>query len=124
MILKHIYEGGYFFMIPIVIIWLAVIGITVTDIVRRVSGIEKPTKFQRNNNLILFLGSFAFLLGVLAQIIGMMQALSVIEQVGDISLALIAGGLKVSFIAPVYGFVLFIVSLTVWFINRTYVLKS
>lgn len=111
-------------MIPIVIIWLAVIGITVTDIVRRVSGIEKPTKFQRNNNLILFLGSFAFLLGVLAQIIGMMQALSVIEQVGDISLALIAGGLKVSFIAPVYGFVLFIVSLTVWFINRTYVLKS
>lgn len=43
-------------------------------------------------------------MGVLSQAMGLYQALSVIESVGgQVSPALVAGGVKVSFIAPVFG---------------------
>jgi hypothetical protein len=40
--------------------------------------------------------------------------------VGDISPALIAGGFQISLLAPVYGFVLLIVSYVFWYVNRRF----
>lgn len=123
MIARHIFEGGYYFMIPIVTIWVIVFIIAITGFIRYFSGTE-PTKLRKNNNLVLFLGSFAFLYGLLGQIIGLLAAFKAIEAAYDISPAIIAGGLRVSFLAPVYGFVIFIISLIVWFINRNYLLNK
>jgi biopolymer transport protein ExbB/TolQ len=67
---------------------------------------------------VLFLGSFAFLIGMLGQILGLMQALRVIPEIKDISPALLAGGFRVSLLAPVYGFVLLLVSYIIWFLTR------
>ena len=64
------------------------------------------------------MGSFAFLFGIFYQVIVMIQALNAIEAAGDISMALIAGGLKVSLIVPVYGLILFLITYIIWFINR------
>ena len=66
-------------------------------------------------NLVLQIGIFTFFLGILSQAIGLMQAFSAIEQAGgDISPALLVGGLKVSMIAPVYGLIIFMVAFIGW----------
>lgn len=122
MVFEHIYIGGIYFMLPIVALWLVTLVLGTYTVAKAQSG-PATEKLRKTNNLVLFLGSFAFLIGLLAQVIGLLEAFQAIERAGDISPALIAGGLRVSFIAPVYGFVLFIISLLVWFINRNYLLK-
>tara|TARA_R110002050_G_scaffold48559_2_gene112910 strand:- start:10393 stop:10734 length:342 start_codon:yes stop_codon:yes gene_type:complete len=64
--------------------------------------------------LILLFGSLAIVTGFLGQAIGLIMAFDAIEAAGDISPSLVAGGLKVSMIAPVYGTILFIFSLIFW----------
>jgi hypothetical protein len=69
-------------------------------------------------NSILHIGVFCLFLGLLAQAVGLYQALSAIEAASDISPAIIWGGLKVSLIAPIYGAMIFGVSAIAWFFLR------
>ncbi len=62
------------------------------------------------------LGLFAFIAGILGQSIGLYEAFTVIEKVTDISPALMAGGLKVSMITPIYGMLILLLSYLFWFI--------
>jgi len=123
MVFKHLFEGGPTFMIPIFIMWIAVIVLAIRLLVQ-FNKREKPgAKMSKQNEVILFIGSFAFLFGILGQIIGLFEAFEVIQRVGEISPSLIAGALKISSIAPIYGMVLFLVSSLFWFIFR-YKLKT
>lgn len=61
------------------------------------------------------IGTFALVFGILGQLIGLYQGFSVIEEVRDISPSLMAGGLKVSLIPTIYGIVIFLLSLLLWF---------
>jgi biopolymer transport protein ExbB/TolQ len=61
-------------------------------------------------------GLFGMITGILGQLIGLYQAFAVIEEVGDISLSLLMGGLKVSMITTFYGIFIFLLSLLIWFI--------
>jgi len=56
--------------------------------------------------------------GVLAQIIGIVQALQAIRAAGDISPQLVMEGAIVSFYAPVYGFIVFIFSMIFYFVMK------
>jgi biopolymer transport protein ExbB/TolQ len=67
---------------------------------------------------ILLFGSMAFIWGVLGQAVGMFEAFAAIQQAGDISPALIAGGFRVSMIAPLYGLFYFILSIPFWVVLR------
>ncbi len=67
---------------------------------------------------ILLFGSMAFILGVLGQAIGMFEAFAAIQEAGDISPGLIAGGFRVSMIAPLYGAFYFIISIPIWVVLR------
>lgn len=62
------------------------------------------------------IGSFAAVCGILGQLIGLFQAFSIIEEHGDISQSLLAGGLKVSTIPTIYGILIFLFSILLWFI--------
>jgi len=62
------------------------------------------------------LGLFALIAGILGQMIGLYEAFSVIEKVSDISPSLLAGGLKVSMITPIWGALIFLFSYIFWFI--------
>jgi biopolymer transport protein ExbB/TolQ len=100
-------------------LWLTAIILIGKLVYRWINKSESDEKRNKAvSESILFIGSFAFLFGLFFQVIGMIQALKAIEAAGDISMALIAGGLKVSLIVPVYGFVLFLISYITWFINR------
>ena len=59
-------------------------------------------------------GLLALVMGILGQLIGFFEAFKVIEAAGDISPAMIFGGLKVSMITTLYGFFIYILSFLIW----------
>ncbi len=69
-------------------------------------------------DLILLGGSVALAIGLLSQIVGIVQALNAIMEAADVSPALVMGGARVSFFAPIYGFIVFIFSLFFYFILK------
>ena len=62
------------------------------------------------------IGTFAAVFGVFGQLIGLFQAFSIIEEMGDVSQSLLAGGLKVSLISTIYGILIFLISIILWFV--------
>lgn len=62
------------------------------------------------------IGLFAFVTGILGQLVGLYAAFTAIEQAGNIDPALVYGGLKVSMIPTLYGFLIYLVSLILWFL--------
>lgn len=66
---------------------------------------------QKNRKLISELGLFSFVFGVLGFVVGLLGALKDIAAMdGDISPALLAGGLKVGLIAPSFGLGIFLIA--------------
>lgn len=59
------------------------------------------------------LGLLALVLGVLGQLIGLYDAFSAIQQMGQVSQAMLAGGLKVSSITTLYGLGVYALALVV-----------
>lgn len=60
------------------------------------------------------IGLFGLVTGILGQMIGLYSAFSAIEKAMDVSPAIMAGGLKVSMITPMYGVVIFLLSYLLW----------
>lgn len=71
---------------------------------------HRELKFGRS------IGLFALITGILGQMIGLYQAFFAIERAADISPILIFGGLKVSMISTIYGMLIYLFSLLLWFI--------
>ncbi len=105
------YMGGPLFM-AIVTIWG--VGMLVFTAQKVLHFFVQGKVTKSGLGLILLFGSLAIVTGFLGQAIGLISAFNAIEAAGDISPSLVAGGLKVSMIAPVYGTILFIFSLIFW----------
>lgn len=107
-------------MLPIYIMWIANIGLCCYMAYRLVrEGVAVTGKLKRLSEGVFFLGSLAFLWGMLGLLLGLGQVLEIIREVsGQLSQALIAGGFRVTLIAPLYGFVLLIASFIVWYALR------
>ncbi len=118
MLLKHHYEGGPLFMTMIYALWILVLILAIRWIYIYVKGQSTTEKLRRQNNSILFAGSFGFLLGIFGQAIGLYGAFQAIYTAGDISPALIAGGLRVSMLTTLYGLALLLVSWLIWLTFR------
>lgn len=73
---------------------------------------------KRHLDAILFLGSLSFFIGLLGQGIGITAALQSIKASPSVSIAAVAGGIRVSMIAPTTGAILFLLSSIFWFILR------
>ena len=115
---KHLIQGGISFMLPIYVLYAVNLVLVAILLIGYIS--KQPRKNAKKlSEAILFLGSFALLLGILGQAVGIMAALDAIEAAADVSFGLMAGGFKVSMLAPMYGFMLFIVSFVIWFIYRS-----
>lgn len=123
MIFKHWLIGGPGFMSVIYLLWLAVIVISLIILFNLNRKEEQNRKLIRLNNAILFLGSFTFMFGLLGQAVGLYAAMEAIQAAGDISPSLMAGGFKVSLIAPLYGFLLLLISSIIWFVYRNILQK-
>ncbi|WP_195715254.1 MotA/TolQ/ExbB proton channel family protein [Ancylomarina sp. 16SWW S1-10-2] len=73
---------------------------------------------KRHLDAILFLGSLSFFIGLLGQGIGITGALEAIQAFPNVSQEAVAGGIRVSMIAPLTGAILFTISGIFWFILR------
>ena len=101
-------EGGLFFMLPLLImllITLFLITKSILYLLRR----DLPA-FKKYVTLLNSMGLLALVWGMLGQLIGIIGMFDSVEQIGEISTHLFAGGLKVSALPPVFGFFIFIVS--------------
>ena len=87
------YEGGVLFM-SIISFFLLMILIS----------------FYLHNDKLKTYGNLALASGILGSFIGIYSALGVIQQVGNVSQAILADGFKVAFISLIYGIIVYIVS--------------
>ncbi|NEW80160.1 MAG: MotA/TolQ/ExbB proton channel family protein [Gelidibacter sp.] len=121
MYLSILSQGGSFFMYPLLLI-------LILEIVLFVLGIIKKENLNKKISLINTVSLFAIVWGFLGQILGLMVAFESIQLVGDISPTVLAGGLRISFIAPIFGIIIFLISrieifVLTWFQKETSIKK-
>lgn len=78
----------------------------------------------RKINLIKEVGLFAFIIGLLASALDLTSALQAIEAAGDVSPSLLAAGLKITFITPTYGLMIYTLALLIYFALRALTNKA
>jgi len=112
--------GGIQFMS---ILFLILLSVAILSIVGFILGYKKAhPNLVRMSNIVLairFLGGFAAVWGILGQGIGIYQACIAIQEMQDVSPALLAGGFQVSMITALYGLIIFLVSRIFWFVLKT-----
>lgn len=102
MLFDRLNEGGPFFMYPLLFILILIIVLIV-------KGLLQKESVEKTMSLIGSIALFAIVWGFLGQIIGLIMAFDSIEAVGDVSPAVLAGGLKVSALAPAFGMLNFLI---------------
>ena len=100
-------EGGALFMSLILICLLLSIFFTVKSVFNIKTNIEVSKKMLK---LISVSGSLGLAIGVMGAFIGLISAFDVIEASGGAEPAIIAGGLKVALLSPLFGLFTFSVS--------------
>ena len=102
MILNKIYEGGPIFMVPIVLMLISILLLFIKALLKRDS----------NGKTISLIGSvslFVLVWGMLGQSIGLISAFDAIQRLGNVSVEMLAGGLKITFLPLVFGFLTFLI---------------
>lgn len=92
------------------ILSLILIGVIIS-VVRYLTADEKT---KNKLDLIKSFGLLALVTGVLAQLIGLFDALKFIEQAGTVAPNILAAGLRVSMITTLYGVTIYAISLIIW----------
>ena len=114
---KYFVMGGVEFMSALTILAVVVIGFGVKKTVDLFWAKEMPQpRLEWGLKYIKFFGLMALVVGVFGQVLGLFQAFQAIEEMKEVSPFLLAGGLKVSSITTVYGFIIYIFSYLCWFV--------
>ena len=100
-------EGGALFMSLILICLLMSIFFTVKSILKIKTDIEVSKKTLKH---ISDSGTLGLALGVMGAFLGLISAFDVLEASGAAEPAIIAGGLKVALLSPLFGLLTFSVS--------------
>lgn len=109
--------GGPLYMGILTVILIILIAWTVYHAIPILTGKDlNALRSRMRIRHIRTIGTFGFTTGILGQMIGLYQAFNAIERAGDVSPALLMGGLKVSMITTIYGFFIFLLSLLLWFV--------
>ena len=111
------YEGSALFMSILTIVLIVLLAWAIYHFLPVILKKDiSSSKTRERLKHIKTIGSFALVLGILGQLIGLYEAFGAIQQMGDVSPALLAGGLKVSMITTIYGVAIYLVSLILWII--------
>ena len=109
--------GGALFMGILTTLLVIMLATAVYFFVRIISGkAADQSDFSHKLTYVKSVGLFTMITGILGQLIGLLEAFKAIERVGDISPAMLAGGLKVSMITTLYGILIYLISILIWFL--------
>ena len=100
-------EGGALFMSLVLICLLISIYFTVKSLLNIKTNIEISKKMLKH---ISDSGTLGLALGVMGAFIGLIAAFDVLEATGEAAPSIIAGGLKVALLSPLFGLFTFSVS--------------
>lgn len=105
--------GNLAFTVPLVLVAAAVLAVAI----RTAITIGRDRGDATSGTRMLFhLGLFAFVFGLMSQGIGLYQMMGAIQEIGSVSPAIVAGGLRVSFIVPLFGLYIFVAALLLRFL--------
>ena len=65
--------------------------------------------FSKKQELVKSLGILAFIIGLLSALLGLYSAFNVIEQVGNVAPAILAGGIKIALLTTVGGLIVAVI---------------
>ncbi len=109
------YMGNPLFMGILTLLFLAMVSLAIYKGIQIAkSNFQHETTFRHSLGYIKSIGLFSLVFGIFSQLLGLYQAFSAIERVGDVSPAILAGGLKVSMITTLYGMGIFLISYLIW----------
>ena len=95
-------EGGPFFMYPLLLILILVIILIVKGFLNREAS-------KKTISLISSITLFALVWGFLGHIVGMIGAFDAIQSMGSVSQEVLAAGIKVSLLVPLFGSLIFLI---------------
>ena len=109
--------GGSLFMSILTILLVIVVAVSVYFAVTIAGGkASEKANFKQQLRYVKSLGLFTMITGILGQLIGLFSAFTAIEAAGDVSPAMLAGGLKISMITSLTGIVIYLISIIIWFL--------
>ena len=115
-------EGGWQFMSVLLILEIFVFvfaGKKFYDFF--IADRSKIKNLKRGLPEVLQIGQFALFTGILGQCIGLFSAFDAFEEMGEVSQAMLAWGLKVSMISTLYGMAITAMAVIFWFfLNQRY----
>jgi hypothetical protein len=96
-------EGGPLFMYTTLTLLFVIIALLIR-------GFVKPTTRNKTITLVSSISLFVLVWGFLGQMLGLISAFDAIEAAGDISPSMVAGGLKVAILSPLFGMIVFLIA--------------
>jgi biopolymer transport protein ExbB/TolQ len=109
--------GGPLFMGILTFLLVVLLAVAIFFFITIASGkADEKKNFRHQLSYIKSVGLFTMITGILGQLIGLLEAFKAIERVGDVSPAILAGGLKVSMITTLYGIFIYLFSILIWFL--------
>ena len=109
--------GGTLFMSLLTILLVIMLAVAIYFAITIASGKASEKKnFKEQLRYVKSLGLFTMITGILGQMIGLFSAFSAIEAAGDVSPAMLMGGLKISMITSLTGVVIYLISIIIWFL--------
>ena len=117
MIIDLFFQGGVLFMSILTILLILAVVVTFVN-GRSVFGDDQESLSDKRAKLsyIRAIGTLAIIVGVFGQLLGLISAFDTIELAGGVSTPMLMGGLKVSMISTLYGFLIFIIANIIWLV--------
>ena len=99
--INFIYEGGALFMVPLLITLIVIVALIIKGFIKEDS--------DTNRALISSLSLFSLVFGILGTTIGLMGAFEAIAIANNISMGVLAVGLRVGLITTSFGLSIFVI---------------
>jgi len=96
-------DGGLVFTVPILLLLIAILGLFLW-------GFLKKGNHEKAVSLLIHLGWLAVAWGFLGRTFGLINAFNQVEAAGELTPRLLAGGMKMALVDPLFGIFVFIIA--------------
>lgn len=103
LLLARLEEGGPLFMYTTLFLLFVILALLIR-------GFVKPTTRKKTITLVSSISLFVLVWGFLGQMLGLIGAFDAVQAAGDIAPSILAGGLKVAILSPLFGMIVFLIA--------------